>query len=818
MAPPDTAPQVLYVALDACDSALMQRLADAGLCPTFKALFDGAAVIPTQAPAGTFVGSSWMTITTGRDVEHHGYWNWHEVDPATYQLLAPTPRDARGRPFWEQLSDAGRRVAVLDVPHAAVPPSLNGVLLKEWGCHDRHDGTASFPAELLDELDRTIGRHPLGCRDHPHGAEAFSPCDYTLRDGPTRTLDEERQLVDLIRAGIDAKHRASLQVIEQGPWDLFATVLGEAHCVGHQFWHVHDDAHPRHDPAARRLLGDPVEDVYVRLDRVLGDLLARADDDTTVFVQMNHGMGPHFDGDHLLDQLLERIDESLRRRFEPGSWSRLGAAAYGATPAPLRRAARQGIAAAARLKSRRAPAARSARPGPSADRRFFQIPGNTAVGAVRFNIAGRESGGIVDPAELDALCTAVGEALLDVVDIDSGRPLVRSVVRSDTVLRRAADDRLPDLFVEWERGSQIERVWSPTTGTVVAPYEHWRTGDHHDRGVFVARGPGIVPGRRTDVMSLTDVAPTIAAALGVELQDVDGRARWDLVGAAGVRRARRDVVDARLDEAARRIADLEQRATMSEREHQIATTMAWLANQPRDDDVMVTVITPTHARPDRLAEAIRSVVDQRHQNWELIVVDDGSNSAAAVVDGFGDDRIRLVEIEHGGVCRARNVGLELAKGEIVTYLDDDNWLDPGWLHAIAWAFRNHPDDDVLYGVRVIDDVNRVHGLAPGGWPWLQFLPFDRAGLECGNLADMGVIAHRASCQARFDERLVECGDWDFLLALTEHVTPLELPAIAFYYRTDGTDRLTGQQPEDAPAVREKWARRRAAASAHQGTP
>lgn len=809
--------RVLYIAVDACDADLMLAFAAQGHCPNLAALLSESAVTDTVAPYGTYVGSSWMTITTGSDVGTHRYWNWMEIDPATYELVGTTPRDARGRPFWEHLSDAGRRVAVLDVPHAGVPTDFNGVLLKEWGCHDRHDGTASYPASLLDDLDRTFGRHPVGCRDHPNGDPAFAPCDYTMRDGWYRTVDEERRLLDLLRDGIDAKHRVSAQLLADGPWDLFATVLGEAHCVGHQFWHVHDERHPRHDPAARQLLGDPVADVYARLDAVIGDLVAQVPPDTTVYVQMNHGMGPHFDGDHLLDQLLERIDDSMRGRFTPGRTTRIGRRVYDSTPDALRGIARRSAAAAARGKARRGAPVVAGRAGPDPDRRFFQIPGNTTVGAVRFNVLGREERGIVRPgADLDRLMSTVSDALLEVIDIDSGRPLVRAVRRSDDVFEHAHGDRLPDLFVEWDRSSLVERVWSPTTGTVAAPYDHWRTGDHHERGVLLARGPGIAPGHRPASIVLQDVAPTIAAALDVTLPDVDGRVHWDLVGDAH-RQLSRALADVAAGRAERRIdaleaenAQLRRRVELGERERLITTTMAWLGREPVHDDVLISVVTPTYARPDRLEEAIRSVIAQRHQSWEMVIVDDGSDTAAAVVAGFDDERVRLIDADHGGVCRARNIALEHVKGEIVTYLDDDNWLDPGWLHAVEWAFRNHPASSVLYGARVLDDVTRAHGMGDGGWPFLQFNAFDRAALEQDNFADMGVLAHRADHPARFDDPLVECGDWDFFLSLTEHETPLELPAIAFYYRTDGTDRLTGQQPEDAARVRQKWAARRAA--------
>jgi glycosyltransferase involved in cell wall biosynthesis len=215
---------------------------------------------------------------------------------------------------------------------------------------------------------------------------------------------------------------------------------------------------------------------------------------------------------------------------------------------------------------------------------------------------------------------------------------------------------------------------------------------------------------------------------------------------------------------------------------------------------------PTHERPDLLRKAIDSVIAQRYPNWELVVVDDGSDAGKSVVADVDDERITYVSIPHGGPCRARNEGLDRASGELIAYLDDDNVLHPGWLHAVAWAFGARPDHRVLYGARLNDDFDRVHGLATGGLPWLQFERWDRERLERSNLADIGVIAHRAGAPgARFDESFWECGDWDFLLSITEDHTPLELPAVAFSYRSDTADRLTGQYVDHEQAVRDKWA-------------
>jgi predicted AlkP superfamily phosphohydrolase/phosphomutase len=862
---------VLVVALDACDAGLMVELAAQGECPHLAELLDTGAVVDTIAPYGTFVGSSWMTISTGASVGTHRYWNWLEIDRDTYELRPTTPRESRRPPFWLHLSDEGRRVALLDVPHAEIPESLNGVLVKEWGCHDRHHGTASYPPELLGELEGRHGTHPVGTMEHPWGYEAFAPCDYALREGHHRSRDEERELFDALQRGVDAKRALSLELLDDGPWDLFMTVLGETHCVGHQFWHVHDVAHPRHEPATRSLLGDPVVDVYRRADAAIGAHLERVGTDTLVWVQMNHGMGPHYDGDHLLDEVLRKLDPRSSDARRGGRGTALVRRSLDRLP---ERAQGTALGAAARAVRRRAdaappPASGTTRPHPDAS--WFRIPGNTTVAAIRLNVEGREPSGVLRRGpDLDARVERLEADLLRLVNLDTGRPAVRAVVRADDVLERSEDDTLPDLFVEWDRSAPIERVWSPATGTVAVPYENWRTGDHNDRGLVVVRGPGVVPGRLPSPMSLVDVAPTICAALGAPMAVTDGVVHHDLLPAgtpthrsrrgpaasvptvptaptppsvalgrdrsrdahpdtASVAAAALDLAGegtrraldaqahvahdkAELKELRRRVDDMTLRLETLERERNVWATMAWLADEPIVETELVSVITPTHERPEALRSAVDSLLAQRYPRWELVVVDDGGDSAKSVVSDVDDERITYLSIPHGGPCAARNAGLDIARGSLVAYLDDDNVLDPAWLQAVAWAFATHPDHQVLYGARLIDDWDRVHGRPPGGWPWMQYEPWDRAQLERANIADMGVLAHRAGAPgARFDEAFWECGDWDFFLSVTEHLDPLELPAIAVSYRSHGADRLTGRFVDHEQAVRDKWAARRRSA-------
>ena len=160
-----------------------------------------------------------------------------------------------------------------------------------------------------------------------------------------------------------------------------------------------------------------------------------------------------------------------------------------------------------------------------------------------------------------------------------------------------------------------------------------------------------------------------------------------------------------------------------------------------------------------------------------------------------DPRVRVLRGEGRGACAARNLALDVARGDVITYLDDDNRFDPHWLKAVVLAFRDRPEVGCAYGARVTDDGGRVVAAEATGRPWIHFSPWDPVGVRQGNLVDMNVLAHRRGDE-RFDEALAVCGDWDLLLQLVQDRDPVEIPAIGAYYRTDSPGRLTDDVPRD----------------------
>jgi hypothetical protein len=410
------------------------------------------------------------------------------------------------------------------------------VQIVEWGPHDRHLGFHTWPPELAGEVERRFGLHPIAGTD-AYTARQFAPCDSAFRsDGPRRTTDEARALVTQLLAGIDRKLELSLHYLDEGDWDLFLTVFAEAHCVGHQFWHLHDSADPAHDETMAADLGDPMAQVYSRLDRALGTLLERAGPDTAVFVILSHGMGPMNSGVFLIDAVLRRLAEAEssgprgRRsvRAVKDVWRRL--------PTSVRRRLAPSMARVVRRRLRSAPGGLAAYqdvfdrcPRCSAARvpdgqPWFVVPNNTACGAIRINLAGREPHGVVTPGpDLDETYARLAADLLDLVKVESGEPLIREVIRASDHFDWSQAEPYPDVFLVWSRESRTRTVYSPKTGVVHEPYEHWRTGEHFPEGLLLATGAEVRPGAVSHTIPVEDIAPTICARLDVVLPDVDGR-------------------------------------------------------------------------------------------------------------------------------------------------------------------------------------------------------------------------------------------------------------------------------------------------------
>ena len=105
-------------------------------------------------------------------------------------------------------------------------------------------------------------------------------------------------------------------------------------------------------------------------------------------------------------------------------------------------------------------------------------------------------------------------------------------------------------------------------------------------------------------------------------------------------------------------------------------------------DVKISVIVPVYNVEAYLPECIRSVLEQSMSDFEMILVDDGSTDGCpAICDAAAeqDDRVRVIHQKNGGLSRARNAGLDAARGEWIGFVDSDDCIHPDMYEKLLAA-------------------------------------------------------------------------------------------------------------------------------------
>ena len=142
---------------------------------------------------------------------------------------------------------------------------------------------------------------------------------------------------------------------------------------------------------------------------------------------------------------------------------------------------------------------------------------------------------------------------------------------------------------------------------------------------------------------------------------------------------------------------------------------------------LLSVIVPVYKVEAYLDQCVQSILNQTYNDLELILVDDGSpDRSGAMCDAWAerDSRVRVIHKENGGVCSARNAGLDAAGGEYVAFVDSDDWIAPEMYADMMAQAREHDCDVVLCDcVKEFPEGSRLytHPIRPGF--------YDRAALE-----------------------------------------------------------------------------------------
>ncbi|MBO5712949.1 MAG: glycosyltransferase family 2 protein [Clostridia bacterium] len=123
---------------------------------------------------------------------------------------------------------------------------------------------------------------------------------------------------------------------------------------------------------------------------------------------------------------------------------------------------------------------------------------------------------------------------------------------------------------------------------------------------------------------------------------------------------------------------------------------------------LISIIVPVYKVEQYLDRCITSILNQTHTNIEVILVDDGSpDNSGAICDKYAklDSRVKVIHKENGGVSSARNLGLELAKGEYFGFIDSDDYIEPNMYESLYAEIEKSGADMAVCGFKQV----RVNG-------------------------------------------------------------------------------------------------------------
>ena len=218
---------------------------------------------------------------------------------------------------------------------------------------------------------------------------------------------------------------------------------------------------------------------------------------------------------------------------------------------------------------------------------------------------------------------------------------------------------------------------------------------------------------------------------------------------------------------------------------------------------------PVWNRANIAARAVKSVLCQTYECYELIIIDDGSDdNLEEVISPYLSENVVYYRIPHSGVSPARNYGLKHAKGDYIAYLDSDNTWYPQFL-SVMWGALTGQDPQrkaayCKYNLyKKIPLLNKMFLRAVMG----EEFNFDR--LLKKSYIDLNTFVHSRECietVGLFDETLKRLVDWDYIIRITAIYEPVFVPEVLVnYYLNICGDSIAKTEREDIAlkAIRKK---------------
>ncbi len=217
---------------------------------------------------------------------------------------------------------------------------------------------------------------------------------------------------------------------------------------------------------------------------------------------------------------------------------------------------------------------------------------------------------------------------------------------------------------------------------------------------------------------------------------------------------------------------------------------------------LISVIVPLYNGEKTIRETVKSILNQSLQNFELIIINDGSQDASLeMVSNFQDSRIKVFSYPNSGISTTRNRGISHATGEYISFIDADDLWTPNKLESQLKALQENPKAAVAYSWsdhinEFGQPLNRGSYMTVNGdvYPKILLIDFIANGSN-------PLIRREALMEVGgFDESLSTSADWDMWVRLAARYHFVAVPSPQILYRISGSSMSSNVDKQEAESL------------------
>ena len=482
----------MVLGLDGASFNFIGPFCDLGVMPNLNRFRQRSCYGDLVSAYPPITPAAWVTFMTGKLPGQHQVLDFEQFRFEDNSLRYNTSADIHARTIWRIVSDAGRKVAAINVPMTYPPEEVNGILIAGHNVPNP-DSPYTYPEDFKAKLLEQIP-------------------DY-LQVKPERGNIEEPAIFDsfvtALTKTVDHYYEATRFVDAQIEWDLLMTVFPHTD-MGHLVWRYMDPEISQQYPQRR----ERILNIFSKLDEALGKLFALAEErGAQVVIMSDHGHGRQV-GWVRANKLLQKWDYiCMTGKIQ---WF-------------FRRMVREYQKWRYQDKYMRPARLVDEKLGIDWSRSKAAVCHTAMWGFLYLNVRGRQPEGIIEPGEEYEACrNELIERFRAENDTVTGEPLFMDVIKPETVYGESSVPwDSPDLLLVPQEGMKVNRR---TRGKWTVKHTDPTTteGTHLLHGLWMASGETIKTAQNFQA-NIQDIAPTLLTMLGIPVpKDMDGEVMLDI--------------------------------------------------------------------------------------------------------------------------------------------------------------------------------------------------------------------------------------------------------------------------------------------------